>query len=166
MIEEQIKATGNVLVEIVGPDGQVKDRREIKNLVVNVGKAFIAGRMVGTPTAMSHMAIGASSTAAANGDTALGAELGRVALASSAAAGAVVTYTASFPAGTGTGAVVEAGVFNAACRNHALPHHVRRGEQGRRRRNEHHLGHHRFLILGVVPNGHSDSSLDQRRTAH
>jgi len=114
MIEEQIKATGNVLVEIVGPDGQVKDRREIKNLVVNVGKAFIAGRMVGTPTAMSHMAIGASSTAAANGDTALGAELGRVALASSAAAGAVVTYTASFPAGTGTGAVVEAGVFNAA----------------------------------------------------
>lgn len=114
MMQEEIKVTGAVVVEITGPDGQVKDRREIKNLVVTAGKTFIAGRMVGTPTAMSHMAIGASSTAAANGDTALGSELGRVALASSTSAGAVVTYTATFPAGTGTGAVVEAGVLNAA----------------------------------------------------
>lgn len=113
-MQEEIKVTGAVVVEITGPDGQVKDRREIKNLVVTAGKTFIAGRMVGTPTAMSHMAIGASSTAAANGDTALGSELGRVALASSTSAGAVVTYTATFPAGTGTGAVVEAGVLNAA----------------------------------------------------
>ncbi len=114
MINEDIKVTGNVLVEITGPDGQVKDRREIKNLVVGAGKTFIAARMVGTPTAMSHMAIGASSTAAANADTTLGSELGRVALASSTSSGNVVTYAASFPAGTGTGAVVEAGVFNAS----------------------------------------------------
>ena len=59
------------------------------------------------------MAIGASSTAAAAGQTALGSELGRVALASDTVAGAVVTYSANFPAGTGTGAVVEAGIFNA-----------------------------------------------------
>jgi len=114
MINENIKVTGQVMVEITGPDGQVKERREIKNLVVTSGKTFIAGRMVGTPTAMSHMAIGSSSTAAANGDTALGAELGRVALATSGSSANVVTYTASFPAGTGTGAVVEAGIFNAS----------------------------------------------------
>jgi hypothetical protein len=33
-------------------------------------------------------------------------------LASATNSGAVTTYTASFPAGTGTGAVVEAGVLN------------------------------------------------------
>lgn len=114
MINENIKVTGQVMVEITGPDGQVKERREIKNLVVTSGKTFIAGRMVGTPTAMSHMAIGSSSTAAANADTALGGELGRVSLATSTSSANVVSYTASFPAGTGTGAVVEAGIFNAA----------------------------------------------------
>ncbi len=114
MFNDQLKVTGDVVVEITGPDGRVKDRREIKNLVVTTGKTFIAARMVGTPTAMSHMAIGAGTTAAAAGDTALGSELGRVALASATSTGAVVTYTATFPAGTGTGAVTEAGTLNAA----------------------------------------------------
>lgn len=114
MFNDQLKVTGDVVVEITGPDGSVKDRREIKNLVVTTGKTFIAARMVGTPTAMSHMAIGAGTTAAAAGDTALGSELGRVALASATSTGAVVTYTAAFPAGTGTGAVTEAGTLNAA----------------------------------------------------
>lgn len=113
MIQENIKVTGNVLLEITGPDGVVKDRLEVKNLVVTSGKNFIASRMVGVPTAMSHMAIGSSTTQAAVGDTALGAELGRSTLASASATGNIVTYTASFPAGTGTGAVVEAGIFNA-----------------------------------------------------
>lgn len=112
MLNDQLKVTGDVVVEIIGADGQIKDRREIKNLVVATGKTFIAGRMVGTPTVMSHMAVGSSSGAAATGDTALGASLGRVALTSSTSAGAVVTYVATFPPGTGTGAVVEAGVFN------------------------------------------------------
>jgi hypothetical protein len=63
---------------------------------------------------MSHMAVGSSSTAASTADTTLGASLGRVALNSSSSSGAVVTYVATFPPGTGTGAVVEAGVFNDA----------------------------------------------------
>lgn len=115
MIEEKIKVTGDVVVVITGPDGKEKDRREIKNLVVTTGKSFIASRMVGTASSvMSHMAIGAGVTAAAAGDTGMGSELGRVALSSSTASGAVSTYVASFPAGTGTGAVTEAGIFNAA----------------------------------------------------
>lgn len=114
MLNENIKVTGDVTVVITGPDGKVKESREIKNLVVTTGKSFIASRMVGTSASvMSHMAVGASSTAAAASDTALGSELGRVALASSTSSGAVATYTATFPAGTGSGAVVEAGIFNA-----------------------------------------------------
>jgi hypothetical protein len=112
---EQLKASGSLRVVITGKDGQVKEEHDFKNLVVTVGKTFVASRMVGVASnIMSHMAIGSGGTAAAAGDTALGAELGRVALATATSSSNVVTYTATFAAGTGTGAVVEAGLFNAA----------------------------------------------------
>lgn len=114
MIQDELKVIGDVSVKLFDKDGNVKDERTIKNLVVTVGKQFIASRMTGTTTAMSHMAIGSSATAAAAGNTTLGTELGRVALSAATSSGTVVTYSASFPAGTGTGAVVEAGIFNAA----------------------------------------------------
>lgn len=115
MIQDQLKVKGDLIVKLFDKNGQVKEERVIPNLVVTVGKQFIASRMVGTAAnVMSHMAVGSSSTAPANGDTALGGELGRVALTSSTASGAIATYIATFPAGTGTGAVVEAGIFNAS----------------------------------------------------
>jgi hypothetical protein len=117
MINDTIKITGDVQITLFDESGNVKDTRQIKNLVVSAGKAFIAASMLKTttnsPVAMTHMAVGTTSTAASAGDTALGGEAGRVALASANAAANVVTYTASFPAGTGTGALVEAGIFNA-----------------------------------------------------
>lgn len=112
--QDSIKAIGAVNIVVTGEDGTIKDQRLIPNLVVTTGKNYIASRMTGTTTAMSHMSIGSSTTAAAAGDTALGAELGRVALSSSSTTANVTTYSATFPAGTGTGAVVEAGIFNAA----------------------------------------------------
>ena len=112
---ENLKASGSLRVVITGADGKVKEEHDFKNLVVTVGKNFVASRMVGTASnIMSHMATGSGTTAAAAGDTALQTELGRVALATSSASTNVVTYTASFPAGTATGAVTEAGIFNAA----------------------------------------------------
>jgi hypothetical protein len=114
MIQETIKAKGELNIKLFGPDGKLKDEQNVPNLVVTTGKTFIAARMVGTPTAMSHMAIGSGTTDPAVGDTALQTELGRVSLTSSASAGAVVTYIASFGAGTGTGAVTEAGILNAS----------------------------------------------------
>ena len=113
MIQDGLKVTGSVQICVFDKDGNVKDERKINNLVVTTGKNFIASRMVGTPTAMSHMAIGAGTTAAAAGNTALESELGRVTLTSGVASGAVVTYVATFGAGTGTGAVTEAGILNA-----------------------------------------------------
>lgn len=114
MIQETVQATGTLQIKLYGPDGQLKQEQNVPNLVVTTGRGYIAGRMVGTPTAMSHMAIGSGTVAPAVGDTTLGAELGRVSLTSSVAAAAVVTYVASFGAGVGTGAVTEAGLFNAA----------------------------------------------------
>jgi hypothetical protein len=116
MIDEKIKMTGHVDIVVTDKDGNVKDTRSVKNLVLTTGKTFIAASMLKTttnsPVAMSHMAIGDGTASAAVGDTAMGSQLGRVSLATATSSGAVVTYTASFPAGTGTGAVTEAGIFN------------------------------------------------------
>jgi hypothetical protein len=67
-----------------------------------------------TTTAMSHMAVGTGSTAAAAGDSALGSEAERNALTSTTVSGADITYVATFAAGEGTGALTEAGLFNAS----------------------------------------------------
>jgi hypothetical protein len=117
MINDSIKITGDVKIDIIGADGVVKDSREIKNLVVTSGKTFIASRMVGTSAnVMGWMELGTGTTAAAVGDTTLETVISgsRVALTSGTSSTNVVTYVASFPAGTGTGAVTEAGTFNAA----------------------------------------------------
>jgi hypothetical protein len=110
---------GDVDIVMRSADGAIKDARKIHNLVVNTGLAFIVSRMVGTSkNVMSHMAIGSGTTAAAAGDTALESQLGsRVALTSTTIAGSnneKVVYVATFGAGAGTGAVTEAGIFNAS----------------------------------------------------
>lgn len=115
LTEEQIKATGKLKIEIFGPDGEIKESLNLDNLVVTVGKNFIASRMVGTSAAvMSHMAVGTDGTTPVAGNTTLGTEVARVSLTSGTASGAVATYVASFGAGVGTGALTEAGIFNAS----------------------------------------------------
>lgn len=113
--KDQPKATGRLLIEVFGEDGSLKEAVEIKNLVVDTGKDYIASRMKdATATVMSHMAVGTDNTPAAAGQTALIAEVARVALTSTTVASNVVTYIATFAAGTGTGALTEAGIFNAS----------------------------------------------------
>ena len=112
---DETKATGKLTVEIKDKHGNVKETREVKNLVVDTGLAFIASRMKdATATAMSHMGIGTGNTAAAASDTALGTEAARVSLTSTTVTSNAVAYVASFAAGTGTGAITEAGILNAA----------------------------------------------------
>ena len=89
--------------------------QEIDNLVVTTGKGYVASRMKdASATAMSHMAVGTGSTAAAAGDTALGNESARVALTSTTVSGADVVYVATFGAGVGTAGLTEAAVLNAS----------------------------------------------------
>lgn len=113
--ETHISPKGKFVFELVGPDGKIKNRVEVDNLVVTVGRNHIASRIVGTAQAvMSHMAIGTSGTAPAAGDTGLGGEIARVALSGWSASGNVATATASFGPGVGTGTLQEVGLFNAA----------------------------------------------------
>jgi hypothetical protein len=108
--------TGEVYLELVGPDGEIKDAQRVANLVVDDGEEHIADQLSSAPGdgAMSHMAIGTGSTAAAFGDTALGVEIDRNALTSRTDALNVVTYVGTWAAGDGTNAALrEAGIFNA-----------------------------------------------------
>lgn len=119
MINENLKLSGQLNIVLKDKAGNVKEERELKNLVVNAGLAYIASRMTGTAKdVMSHMGLGSGSTAAAAADTDLGSLLGsREALDSTTISGTndeKVVYVSSFEAGDATGAVTEAGIFNAA----------------------------------------------------
>lgn len=110
MINDGLKMKGRLSIAI--NDEVVQ---EVDNLVVTAGKNYVASRMKDTTdTAMSHMSIGTGSTAAAAGDTTLGTESDRQALTSTTVTNNEVVYVATFGAGDGTGAITEAGVFNAS----------------------------------------------------
>lgn len=104
--------TGKLKIELFDCFGKSKYLLETNNTVTTVGKSHVADQLSSTPgeAAMSHMAIGTGTP----GATALGVELDRNALTSRTDSGAVVTYVGNWAAGDGTGAITEAGIFNAA----------------------------------------------------
>jgi hypothetical protein len=116
-VTEELKATGLVKIVQTNAAGQIVKEFKVPNLVVTAGKNHIAAKIAATtnsPAAMTHMAIGTGTTSPGAGDTALGTQTGRVSLSGSVVSTNTITYTATFPAGTGDGAITEAGVFNAS----------------------------------------------------
>lgn len=112
-INANFKVMGDVEITLTS-DGVVKEKRTVKNLVVTTGKNWIVGRMTGADTSeMSHMAIGTGTTSQLIANTSLQTEIARL-LFSEASLNNYITYSATFPAGTGIGAITEAGIFNAA----------------------------------------------------
>lgn len=118
LIDSGIKAKGMVQITKTNAQGEIIQQFEVPNLVVAVGKIYIAGKMIAeaadVPTHMSHMAIGTGTASPADADTALGTQTGRVLLSGALQENNAITYTATFPAGTGTGAITEAGIFNGS----------------------------------------------------
>jgi hypothetical protein len=111
MNEDFVKAKGQLLIELIRPDGS-RDIRLVDNTIVNVGKNFIASRMINADAIISHVGVGTGNTGVTGTDTALQTQLARVALSAGTVSNNVVTYAATIPAGTATGALVEAGLFN------------------------------------------------------
>jgi len=93
-------------------DGNIKDERRVFNTVTTSGKNGAADQILAAPSLNkpTHMAIGTGSPAA----NALGTELDRNANTSKNRSGAVVTIVGDWAAGDGTGAITEAGTFDAA----------------------------------------------------
>ena len=99
--------------------GRIKELREFDNVFTDVGDAHVADQMASTPgeAAMSDMSIGTVTTTLVATSTVLGGELDRNTLTSfTQGAGAddnKVVYVGDWAAGDGTGAITEAGIFNA-----------------------------------------------------
>ena len=111
---ENMNIKGKLKIEVIAPNGDVKQTVETPNTIVTAGKGLVATLVGGSGTAFSHMAIGTTSTAVAAGDTTLGGEVGRVVLTSKAVSNNDIAYVGDFPAGTGTGSIVEGGILNAS----------------------------------------------------
>jgi hypothetical protein len=120
MLRENMKLTGQLSITLKGPDGQIKDRRVLKNLIVNAGKAAIAS---GTAlSGFTHIGIGTGTTAPAAGDTALQSELStgysRALSTQSNPSSYVRRYVGTFginnPTSPNPVAITEAGMFTAS----------------------------------------------------
>jgi hypothetical protein len=100
--------------------GKIKQQVEGHNVITTDGLSFVAGYLAdnciasSTSFTMQYIGVGTDSTAESAANTALGTELARVTGVVSSATGAIYRVTATFPSGTGTGAIVEYGLFSSS----------------------------------------------------
>lgn len=114
-LEDAIIVKGHVRIELFGSNGELKDFREIDNLITTVGRNMITDRLLASPTlgVPTHMGVGTGSVAAAVGDTTLTSEV-RVALTTKSRSTNVLTLVGDWAAGSATQTNSEAGVWDAS----------------------------------------------------
>lgn len=110
-----INITGLITLELRGPDGRLKKRLRLQNIITNAGRQLIIDRLqAGTAAVSDYLAIGTGTNAAAAGDTSLQTELARAQGVLSQPDPHTDRCVYTFPAGIGTGDITEAGRLNAA----------------------------------------------------
>lgn len=114
----QIEMKGHVTVELYGPDGELKQKTEGYNVITTTGKEFVASFLQSAVAAAAtftarYVAIGTDPTAEAVGNTALGIEVARHTSTVSYVSGGITRFKATFATGSGTGAIVEYGLFSS-----------------------------------------------------
>lgn len=115
----EVGLKGRYFVTLYGPGGEVKDRREGDNVVTTVGKEFMASFLssatAGAATfTAKYPAIGTDATAEAAANTGLGTEVARHTGTASYISGGIFQVTATFATGSGTGAIVEYGLYSSS----------------------------------------------------
>lgn len=118
-MQESVKFKGIVDIVLTDENGNIKQQETVENMIVATGLAHIASRVLGVAQAvMGWVAVGTGTTAEAITQTALVAEAARVASTptnvTTTRTNDTVQHVATFLAGTGTGALTEAGIFNAS----------------------------------------------------
>lgn len=122
-MEEKTKVSGEITLEVIR-NGEVVEKRKVKNIITNAGLAGLASRINGdgSEAAFTYLAVGIGTTAADATDTALESEITDSGLARAAATCSRVTTTQTNDTAqllkswsvTGTKAVTECGALNAA----------------------------------------------------
>lgn len=118
MINEQITVTGDVKITVFDENGNIKEVRDIKNLVVDGGKSFIASKIAQSGSLnISYMGIGTGLSSPIYSNTALDSQIAKrqtTAIAYTSGTNQV-TFTSSFSGVTHHNtAVSEAGLFCAS----------------------------------------------------
>jgi hypothetical protein len=118
-IREEAKYKGKLSIHHFNENGALIQEVTKDNLIVNAGVAYFASRNISNSVAaISHMAMGTTSTAPAVANTVLGAELSRAvttnSITTTTLTGDTATFVSTFGAGIATGALTEAGLFNAS----------------------------------------------------
>lgn len=109
--------TGHMHLELRGPDGELKEVRDVDNLIVTAGSDAIMDQLLASPTLIkpTHMAVGTGSTAPVAGNTGLGTQVDINALTSKTRSGSIITMVGDWAAGDATNsALTEAGIFSQA----------------------------------------------------
>lgn len=110
---------GRWFIKLYGPEGVLKDEREGDNVITTNALDFLASFLNSAAAAastftMKYVAIGTDSTAEAAANTTLGVEVARTTGTVSYTSSAIYRVTATFASGSGTGAIVEYGLFSSA----------------------------------------------------
>ena len=111
-----VKVKGKWFISLYGPDE--KEHIEGDNVITTAGLSGLVSHMVeavaaATTFTFRYVAIGTDATGEANTDTALGTELVRHTGTVTHLDGGIYRVTATFPSGTGTGAITEYGLLNS-----------------------------------------------------
>jgi hypothetical protein len=115
--KELLKATGHIKFDLFDADGNLKETREINNVVVTVGKNYLATWLTAATQAdyfMRYIALGTGVAAANASDTTLGTELATRVAGTLTPSSNVWQNVASFGPGVDTGAITESGIFSAS----------------------------------------------------
>lgn len=115
-MQDTFTIRGTVHTVLTRADGSIEERT-FPNLVVTTGKTFIASRMSSaSASVMGWIEVGTGGRSPVVGDTTLVSPVVRLATTVSGGtpSGNSVTYTTTLNPGVGTGALQEAGIFNAS----------------------------------------------------
>lgn len=114
-----IKVKGKWFVSLYGPDSELKEERKGDNVITLNGLSGLVSHLVSATVAATtftfrYIAIGTDATGEANTDTALGGELARHTGTVSHGSNGIYRVTATFPSGTGDGAIAEYGLLDSS----------------------------------------------------
>jgi hypothetical protein len=119
LYDKDTPVKGHLRLVLTDKNGKIKDKREYENTITVLHDATIADRMAGgTDDLIDYTGVGDATGGKSTASTALESQLARVQNDSNTQGGGGddndVVHVSTFAAGTGTGALVEAGLFTDA----------------------------------------------------
>lgn len=116
-MQDNLKLTGHIRFDLFDTEGNLKQHEEVKNVVVTVGKNYLAAWLMAATQSdyfMRYLALGTGLTAANATDTILVIESATRVAGTLTSSTNVWQNQGTFGAGVNTGAITEAGIFSAS----------------------------------------------------